>query len=120
MKRPLILGLSVLLLSAVTATAAHAGTRIEYEIGLTQPRSSQVLNTALTPNDLANLSYQGYFRDQGIPSYGRLIADYEAGRIQAKDIVQAAITANRLSANTLNDQGYINAVMQQLAGLDIH
>src|SRR3712207_2856409 len=104
MKRTSIAGLSVLLLSAVTTTAAHAGTPIEQEVSMRLPMSSHVLGNLLTPNDLANLAYQGYLCDQDIPGYSRLISDYKASRIQARDIVQAAITTNRSPASALSDQ----------------
>lgn len=120
MKRPLIAGLSVLLLSAVTATAAHAETRIEQQISMIRSMPSEVLSNTLTPNDLANLAYQGYLRDQGISSYSQLIYDYKAGRVHVKDIVQAAINTNRLPATTLNDRGFLNAVNLQLSGIDSH
>ncbi|MCY6493513.1 hypothetical protein [Leptolyngbya sp. GGD] len=120
MKRSLIAGLSILLLSAVTATAAHAETRIDQELSMIQLVPSQVLNNMLTPSDLANLAYRGYLRDQGISSYSQLIYDYKAGRVHAKDIVQAAIVTNRLPASTLNDRGYLNAVNLQISGIDSH
>lgn len=120
MKRTLIAGLSVVLLSAVTTTAAHAEMSIEQKVSMRSAPSSQVLSTLLTPNDLANLAYQGYLNDQGIPGYSRLIFDFKSSRIQAKDIVQAAINTNRLPASTLTDRGYLNAVTLQLSGIDSH
>jgi hypothetical protein len=120
MKHLFVAGLSVLLLSAVTATAAHAGTPIEQEVSMRPAMSSQVLSNLLTPNDLANLAYQGYLRDQGIPSYSRLIFGYKSSQIKAADIVQAAINTNRLPASALTDQGYLNGVNLQLSGFDSH
>lgn len=121
MKRTLIAGLSMLLLSAGTTTAAYAETMTAQELSMRQSMmANPILEAALTPNDLANLAYQGYLRDQGISSYSQLIFDYESGRIQGKDIVQAAVNANRLPASLLNDQSYLSAVNLQLSGLDIH
>lgn len=120
MKRTFIAGLSVLLLSAVTPTAAHAETPIDQTVSMGQSMSIQMLSNSPTPNDLAHLAYRGYLRTQGIPSYSRLISDFKSNRIQARDIVQAAINANQLPASTLSDQGYLNGVKLQLSGIDNH
>jgi hypothetical protein len=120
MKRSLITGLTVLLLSAMTATAAHAGTTIDQKVSVRQPMANLVLTNQLAPFDLAYLAYQGYLRDQGIPSSSRLIFDYKSSRIQAKDIVQAAVNANRLPSSVLADPGYLNAVNLQLMSIDSH
>jgi hypothetical protein len=70
-----------------------------------------------TPVNLVSLAYRGYFRKQGIPSYGVLIAAYQSGKISAQDLVQVAVEANRVSAEVLSDSGYLNAVEQALKQL---
>ncbi len=57
---------------------------------------------------------QGYFQAQGIPQHLALMSSYQMKRVTARDLVQAAITANRLDPAFLNDQEYLNAVDQQL------
>jgi hypothetical protein len=57
---------------------------------------------------------QGYFQSQDIPQHLALMSSYQMRRVTAKDLVQAAIIANRLDPAFLNDQGYLNAVELQL------
>ncbi|MBN3910394.1 MAG: hypothetical protein HWQ35_28780 [Nostoc sp. NMS1] len=71
----------------------------------------------LQPFNIAFLAYQGAFKEQGIPSAGTLISEFQIGNLTAKDVVQAAIKANKLPAQVLNDQGYVNAVESQLTSM---
>jgi hypothetical protein len=73
----------------------------------------------LSPFNLAFLAYQGYLEDQGIPSDGDLRNAITSGTITAQDIMQAAVKANRLSEQTLGDQGYRNNLEVQLKGLTV-
>lgn len=68
----------------------------------------------LKPFNVAFLAYQGYLQDQGIPSASDLVFEYQKGSLTANDVVQAAVKANRLPAEVLNDQGYLSAVETQL------
>jgi hypothetical protein len=144
MKRFIFTGLSILLLSAVTAPGAKAGTRIENQlhpslsttVPSTQtpataspaPRINLQLSmrpavshktTTLSPTDLVFLAYQGYFQNNGIPSSGRLLSAYNESSVQAKDLVQAGIQSQRLSEETAGDVGYVNAVANALQFLKI-
>ena len=84
--------------------------------------SSQVATSPLnttsvqqpTPFALVSLAMQGYFQSQGIPQHLALMSSYQMKRVTARDLVQAAITANRIDPTFLNDQEYLNAVDQQL------
>jgi hypothetical protein len=114
--------LSVLALSTFIATSAKAETRVDrqlmsYDSAMVQPASTQAL---LSPVDLAFLAQRGYLKDQGISSYNALETSYQTGTITAKDVVQAAIRANRLPESTLQDRGYLNALDSTLRGLNIH
>ncbi|MEA5604039.1 hypothetical protein [Nostoc sp. UHCC 0252] len=71
----------------------------------------------LQPFNIAFLAYQGALREQGIPSAGTLIFEFQVGNLTAKDVVQAAIKANKLPAQVLNDRGYVNAVESQLTSI---
>jgi hypothetical protein len=73
----------------------------------------------LSPFNLAFLAYQGYLEGQGIPSDGSLRDAIAYGTITAQDIMQAAVKANRLSEQTLGDQGYHNNLEVQLKGLTV-
>jgi hypothetical protein len=72
------------------------------------------VDSQLTPVDLAFFAYRGYLKDQGIPSGQLLAAELEAGNVSAKDIVQAAIKAHRLSEQMLTDPGYLNSLESAL------
>ncbi|MCC5644672.1 hypothetical protein LC607_17350 [Nostoc sp. CHAB 5824] len=72
----------------------------------------------LQPFNTAFLAYQGDFKEQGIPSGSALIFEYQIGNLTAKDVVQAAVRANKLPAQVLNDPSYVNAVESQLTSLD--
>jgi hypothetical protein len=56
----------------------------------------------VTPFNLVDLARNGYFQEQGIPSHGTLGGAYISKRIQAEDLVKAAIAQNRLASETLN------------------
>ncbi|OKH27771.1 hypothetical protein [Chroogloeocystis siderophila] len=73
----------------------------------------------LTPFTLVSLAYQGHYRSQGIRGYSGMFADSNDGRISAKKLVQAAVNAGELPAQTLNDRGFINAVDANLDALEI-
>jgi hypothetical protein len=114
--RPLIFGsLSLLLMSAATAPAIKAQPSVAVGPAEAGVVPSYVQQT--TPVNLVSLAYRGYFKNQGIPSYGVLITAYQSGKISAQELVQVAIEANRVSAEVLSDSGYINAVEQGLRNL---
>jgi hypothetical protein len=147
MKRIIFTSFSLLLLSALTATAVKAETRQEFqrranlglaevtpvldiraEMPLSQPGNLQaampmgvgmgaVLNQP-APVDLVFLAYHGYLKAQSIPSAGRLVDAHRSGMLHAKDLVQAAIQAQRLPAAALEDRGYVNAVENTLKFLE--
>jgi hypothetical protein len=61
----------------------------------------------ISPFNLAHLARQGYFREQGIPSYSALCAAVLARRVKAEDLVKAAIAQNRLSSEMIDDESYL-------------
>jgi hypothetical protein len=71
----------------------------------------------VTPFQLVSLAQNGYLEDQGIPKGGTFIDESRAGRITPLQVVQAAVDDGRLSADTLTDQTYLNAVLEQIRGL---
>ena len=116
MTRLMLSSLSVFLLSAAaTAPMVRAETAA---LNPTTFNSTSTPTTQPTPFNLVTLAHRGYFNQQGIPSYLALTSAYHSGRIQAFDIVQAAVKANRLSADFLTNQGYLTAVEAQLRGLE--
>ncbi len=74
--------------------------------------------TPITPFNLVTGSYQGRFINQGIPSFSVFRSAIRSNKIEAKDLVQSAISAGRLSEDTLNDAEYLNSVDVLLDALD--
>lgn len=87
----------------------------------------QTTNAALTaanirqtsPVDLVSLARQGYLAQQGIPSGGDLTFAAQANQITPEEIVQAGVKAGRVAPESLQDQGYLNVVANQLYDLVI-
>ena len=67
-----------------------------------------------SPVNLVGIGYQGFLREQGIPSGGRFIDGIKSGKITAEVLVQSGIDNGRLSLDTLNDQNYLSAVKSAL------
>ncbi|UBF27950.1 hypothetical protein K9N68_08650 [Kovacikia minuta CCNUW1] len=116
MQRSISTLLTMLLASTVILPAAYAQSP-----GTTQSLNPYVTNSSVvdqsSPFNLAYLAYQGYLKDEGIPSNGALIDAIADGTITAQDIMQAAVKANRLSEQTLNNSGYRSSLEDQLKGL---
>jgi hypothetical protein len=108
MKRVLVAGLSVLMLSGLIAPGANAQTQIEQKTAVTQETANRNATTRLSPNNLVSLAYRGEFREQGISG---------TGQVSAESLVKAAIEAGRLSPEVLEDEGYLNVVDVFLMGL---
>jgi hypothetical protein len=75
------------------------------------------LKDELSPFNLAYLAYQGYFKDQKIPSNGALISATASGQITAQNLIQAAVKGDRLPASKLQDQSYRHNLEDQLKSL---
>ncbi|GAX44111.1 hypothetical protein NIES4075_51280 [Tolypothrix sp. NIES-4075] len=119
MKRFILAGLSAVLIVAAIVPAVKAQTLVQRRLTTFNPAVTNKASTSqLTPFDLVYLAYRGYLGVQGIPSYNSLILSHEFGRISAKDVVQSAVKANRLSEETLADKSYLRAVEDQLTMLD--
>jgi hypothetical protein len=117
MRRSLSTLLTALLLSvAILPTAASAqGTKTSptsLNPYVVKPSSTH----QISPFNLAYLAYRGYLSTEGIPSSGGLIAALVSETVTAQDIMQAAVKANRLSAQTLNDGDYRFALESLLQG----
>jgi len=107
MQRTLFGTLSVLLLSAAAAPAALAG-----EVAI---NTSDAIARGTSPFALVNQAQRGQL--DGMPGFAQFDTQVELGRIDAEDVVRAGIAEGRLSANALDDEGYVNAVKTQLRGL---
>ncbi|QLE39444.1 hypothetical protein FD723_02235 [Nostoc sp. C052] len=114
MRRSISVLLTTLLLSAtILPAAAQAQTA---PISLNPYAANQSSGNQLKPFNLAYLAYQGYLKDQNIPSNGALMSAIASGTITAQDIIQAAVKANRLPEQALSDRGYRYNLENQLQG----
>ena len=68
----------------------------------------------LAPVTLVNIAFQGFLEDQGIKSGSAFLYSVTIGDVTAEKLVQSAIDKGRLSPETINDEGYINIVQDQL------
>ncbi|MBW4631000.1 MAG: hypothetical protein KME30_03570 [Iphinoe sp. HA4291-MV1] len=107
---------TLLLSAAILPAAAQAQTTEAEPTSLNPYVANQPSAKHLKPFNLAYLAYQGYLKDQGIPSNSALIGAIASGTITAQDIIQAAVKANRLPEQTLSDQGYRHNLEDQLQG----
>ncbi|MEH2157307.1 hypothetical protein [Nostoc sp.] len=104
---------TLLLCAAILPAAAQSQTALT---SLNPYAANQHRANQIRPFNLAYLAYQGYLKDQGIPSNDVLIDAIASGTITAQDIIQAAVKANRLPEQTLNDRGYRHNLEDQLQG----
>lgn len=79
-----------------------------------ESKISQFTGYETNPNNLVNLGYRGYFKNEGIPSANLFIYQVNTGKITAKKLVQIGIDNGRLSADKINDDSYINSVADYL------
>ncbi|MEH1853499.1 MAG: hypothetical protein V7L11_17935 [Nostoc sp.] len=112
MRRSISLLLTTLLLSAtILPAAAQAQTA---PTSLNPYAANQPSGNQLKPFNLVYLAYQGYLKDQNIPSSRALMSAIASGTITAQDIIQAAVKANRLPEQALSDRGYRHNLENQL------
>ena len=111
MKRLVTITLSTLLISGFAAPTL-AGE-------LTAINSNTVGGISeISPFALVMGGYQGYLKDQGIPSSSRFLTGIRANKIKAEDLVKGAIAKGRLAENTLNDRVYLSHVRSLMNDLD--
>lgn len=110
MKRLIVATASALALSAIVAPAFAS------EAAANKANDNNVRES--DPFSLVSLAYRGHFADEGIPSNALFIQRTRSGQITARDLVEAAIARNRVSADRLSDRGYLNAVERHLNVLD--
>ena len=68
----------------------------------------------IPPVTLVQLGYQGYFKDQDIPSNQAFRFGVKTGKVDAQKLVQSAIDKGRLSRESLNDPEYLSKVELEL------
>ncbi|MFB2898347.1 hypothetical protein ACE1CI_35975 [Aerosakkonemataceae cyanobacterium BLCC-F50] len=116
MKRLILSTLSLLLLSSLSIPVAQAQPQAT---NLATYRATLNPGYQLTPFELVTMADQGYFKEQGIPSYLSLLCAHALGNLRAEELVAAAINAKKLSPEILTDRGYLSAVEAQLQRLNL-
>jgi hypothetical protein len=114
MKRLLVAALSTLTVAA--AIPAQAQEIAAVNQNKTQPIAQVIAQ--VTPFNLVEHGYQGYFSEQGIPSNGAFLSGVRTGKIKAEDLVKGGIARGRLTSATLSDRNYLSAVQTQLDTLN--
>lgn len=118
MKRSISILLTTLLFSVpVLPAVAYPQSRGATPTSFNPYVSNQMSANPISPFNLAYLAYQGYLKDQGIPSSGGLSDAITAGTLTAQDVMQAAVKANQLPEQILSDRNYRSALEAQLQGL---
>ncbi|MBD0345192.1 MAG: hypothetical protein ICV63_10295 [Coleofasciculus sp. Co-bin14] len=117
MKRLILGSLSVLLLASLSAPALQAQSPSDNPSSY-PAADPPISNDKLTPFTLVRLAYQGFLKDQGIPSGEGLLDAYQNRDISAKKLIESAIQAKRLPAEALNDSDYLVDVDSQLSALN--
>ncbi|MBD2559996.1 MULTISPECIES: hypothetical protein [Nostoc] len=105
------------IVGAQTVNTNNSSGQLNTDVNSNTLHANSTKASYLQPFNTAFLAYQGYFKEQGIPSGSALVFKYQTGNLTAKDVVQAAIKAHKLPAQVLNDPGYLNAVESQLTSL---
>lgn len=123
MKRLVLGGVSVFLMSAAIAPALRAEVITQIApANIAQAQATSVppsiaARMAVTPFHLVFLAFQGFFKAEGIPSSTSLLSAYLNKQVSASDLVKIAVSMNRLPRNALTDKNYISAVDFQLETL---
>jgi hypothetical protein len=106
MKRLLIAALSTLTVAAAIPAQAQ-------EIAAVNQNMTHNIER-VTPFNLVQHGYQGFFSEQGIPSNGAFVSGVLTGKIKAEDLIKSGIARGRLTPETLSDRDYIHSVQTQL------
>lgn len=81
-------------------------------------KTNNALMREISPFHLVTNSYQGYFKDSGIPSGGAFISAVRANKVTAEDLMKSAIAKGRLSESKIEDKEYISHVNSLMENLD--
>ncbi|WP_375506995.1 hypothetical protein [uncultured Nostoc sp.] len=113
-------GLMITFITLVPGIAgAQTATNNSSEIAINSNNLSRNSTSVsyLQPFNLVTFAYQGGLKQHGIPSGETLIFKTQNRNIIAKDLVKAAVNADKLPSQVLNDQNYLSAVNLQLNAL---
>ncbi|MBD2447416.1 hypothetical protein H6G76_09580 [Nostoc sp. FACHB-152] len=114
---------SIILSAGIASAQTDTNRKPVAEAAINTAINSEVIGSSTTnanslkPFNLVYLAYQGNLKAQGIPSGSTLIFENQIGTLNAKDLVKAAVNANKLPSQILQDKTYISAVDVQLTSL---
>ncbi|MEH2317305.1 hypothetical protein [Nostoc sp.] len=114
---------SALIFASITLVPGIAGAQIattnssEIAINSNNLSRNSTSMSYLQPFNLVSFAYQGGLKQHGIPSGETLVFETQNKNIMAKDLVKAAVNADKLPSQVLNDQNYLSAVNLQLNAL---
>lgn len=99
---------------ALASLGLSSGLSLGLALSPATARANAATGHQLTPAQLVNLAYRGEI--EGIPGYQRFVNN----RYRASEVVELAIAAGNIPAETLEDERYLNAVRSQLRGFRPH
>ncbi|MEH2044840.1 hypothetical protein [Nostoc sp.] len=114
---------SALIFASITFVPGIAGAQIatinnsEIAVNFNNLSTNSTSANYLQPSNLVAFAYQGGLQQHGIPSGEALILKTQNRNIIAKDLVKAAVNADKLPSQVLNDQNYLSAVNSELNAL---
>lgn len=119
-----LIGLSLLTFgisnSALASTSQENGNTRNQPTTVIAKRTTRtpgLTSIQASPFNLVYLTYQGFFKDQGLRGGNFVRQDFRLGRIQAEDIVKAAIETGHARPESLKDAKFLRAVKTQLKSL---
>ena len=74
----------------------------------------------VTPHSLVFQGYQGRLKSEGIAGYATFRQAVFLGKVDAKTLVEGAISQGKLDPTMANDQSYINEVESYLSLLRVN
>ncbi|EAZ94219.1 hypothetical protein [Crocosphaera chwakensis] len=92
------------------ASPALSSEDVAVNLNLDSNRNYYTTTNSLGATSLVQLAYQGFLKNQGIPSHGGLVRSVMSGKVDAETLVTAAIAVGRVSPDTLYDKGYLDLV----------
>ncbi|MEH2331900.1 hypothetical protein [Nostoc sp.] len=114
---------SALIFASITLVPGIAGAQTatinnsEIAVNFNNLSTNSTSANYLQPSNLVAFAYQGGLQQHGIPSGEALILKTQNRNIIAKDLVKAAVNADKLPSQVLNDQNYLSAVNSELNAL---
>lgn len=93
----------------IVSDLAHSQTSPE----VNAPQCVRLPRSYIEPERLAELTYHGFLKAQGIPGYNGFYSKFATGQLTGEKVIKAAIAGCLLNSKA-NNEPYIYAVQQQL------